>query len=42
VLRLEYYLKNGCPMQEDDDSNGFTEIDDEDDSGFDALIYMIH
>jgi hypothetical protein len=29
-------------MQEDDDSNGFTEIDDEDDSGFDALIYMIH
>jgi hypothetical protein len=29
-------------MQEDDDSNGFTEIDDEDDSGFDALIYMIN
>jgi hypothetical protein len=29
-------------MQEDYDSNGFTEIDDEDDSGFDALIYMIN
>jgi hypothetical protein len=35
-------MKHGCPMQEDDDSNGSTEIDDGDDSGFDALIYMIY
>jgi hypothetical protein len=33
---------NGCPMQEDDDSNGSTEIDDGDDSGFDALIDDIY
>ena len=35
-------MKNGCAMQEDDDSNGSTEKDDGDDSGFDALVDDIY
>ena len=35
-------MLNGCPMQEDDDSNGSTEINDRDDSGFEALIDDIY
>jgi hypothetical protein len=39
---VQRHMINGCPMQEDDDSNGSTEIDDGDDSGFDALIDDIY
>jgi dsDNA-binding SOS-regulon protein len=35
-------MKNGCAMHEDDDSNGSTEKDDGDDSGFDALVDDIY
>lgn len=34
---VQRHMKTGCPMQEDDDSNESTEIDDGDDSGLDAL-----
>lgn len=39
---VQRHMKNGCPMQEDDDSNESTEIDDGEDSGFDALIDDIY
>jgi hypothetical protein len=35
-------MKNGCPMQEGEDSNESTEINDGEDSGFDALIDDIY
>jgi hypothetical protein len=35
---VQRHINNGYPMQEDDDSNESTEIDDGEDSSFDALI----
>ena len=39
---VQRHMKNGCSMQEDDDSNDSTETDVGDDSGFDALIDDIY
>jgi hypothetical protein len=39
---VQRHMETGFPMQEDDESNGSTEIDDGDDSGFDTLIDDIY